>query len=338
MDMALTPEILVPRLGDYLVENGLLTTTQLNSALKQQEKERAQGKSIPIGQLLVEKGFITRTELDQAVTKQILMLQSRLKEANKSLERRVQERTEELEVAYQKLSELSELKANFVANISHELRTPLIHIKGYLDLFLSDQSLGLDDDTIRGLQVMQKSSERLEKLINDLIRFSTAETGNLSIQAKKFDLVRVSKQIIKDHAQFAQQKNIKLTLTCSDTWIYTDADKDRIQWVINQLVENAIKYTNNNGSVNLGLRLIEKFVSVIVEDTGIGFKPSQIDDIFEPFHQLDSSSRRKQGGTGLGLAIAKKIVEAHGSKFIVSSRPGEGSCFEFWLPVSSKSD
>src|SRR5512133_2223256 len=120
-DMSLTPEILVPRIGDALVEQHLLTPEQLANALQIQTQERARGNAMLIGQVLVENGFISQEHLNQAITQQILQLQGALQQANVTLEQRVKDRTRELEIAYEKLSELATLKANFVSNISHEL-------------------------------------------------------------------------------------------------------------------------------------------------------------------------------------------------------------------------
>ena len=121
----LTPEILVPRLGEYLVEKALITPTQLGLALRRQEELRNTEGTRPIGFLLVEMGFITQPVLDAATTEQLIQFRSALEDANEQLERRVRERTAELQSALQQLSSLNELKANLVANISHELRTPL---------------------------------------------------------------------------------------------------------------------------------------------------------------------------------------------------------------------
>jgi len=110
-------------------------------------------------------------------------------------------------------------------------------------------------------------------------------------------------------------------------------DPERIQWVINQLVENAIKYTEKEGEVCIRLVPGEKEVLISVMDSGIGIDPDKLDEIFEPFHQLDGSSTRKQGGTGLGLALVKKIIEAHNTKIGVFSTPEKGSRFEFHLKM-----
>lgn len=336
--MSLTPEILVPRLGEALISENLLRPDQLELALERQKLERAAGNSIPIGQLLVDMGFISRDDLDQAITRQILKLQSALQEANKNLELRVQQRTEELEVAYKKLSELNELKSNFIANVSHELRTPLTHIQGYIDLFLSGKEYSLSDEVKQGLLVMQHSTDRLNRLINDLIMFSAAEVGSLRISKSNLKIIRIAEKCIRIYQSPAKTKNISLELVAPDDEIEISADEDRIVWVINQLLDNAIKYTQNGGHVVLAIERDANDAVISVEDNGVGFDPGQINEIYEPFHQLDGSSKRKYGGTGIGLALVSRILDAHGSSISASSQPGKGSRFEFHLPIVMKMD
>lgn len=309
----------------------MLTSDQLMLALEAQKKARIEGQSPLLGQILVEMQFIDRVTLDRAVTSQILKLQTALQQANQTLERRVQERTAELEKAYQKLTELNKLKSNFVSNISHELRTPMTHVKGYIDLLLSNDFGELTPDQYQAIEVLKRASERLGRLIDDLILFSTAETSTISITKKEIDLEAIAREIIANNQSAAKQKMVRLVLDCKKEGLSAYADADRVQWVINQLIDNALKYTNPEGEVYL--RVVESpgGVMVSVIDTGIGIDPTKFDEIFEPFHQLDGSSTRKQGGTGLGLTLAKKIIEAHGSKLIVSSIPGKGSKFDFFL-------
>lgn len=128
----------MPRLGDYLVEKGLLSEEELARALEFQQQAQSDGEPKLIGQALVELGLISQEKLDQSITEQIFQLQSALRRANEELEDRVRERTSELEDALNRLSELNQLKSNFVANVSHELRTPLTHLRGYLELFEND--------------------------------------------------------------------------------------------------------------------------------------------------------------------------------------------------------
>ena len=139
--LRLSPEMLVPRLGDSLVHKGYLSEEGLQKALAYQQEQLAQGKTCLLGQALTELKLLPQAVLDQVVTEQIIQLRNALQAANRSLEERVQQRTAELQNALERLSELSQMKANFVSNISHELRTPLTHVKGYLELLVSE-SLG----------------------------------------------------------------------------------------------------------------------------------------------------------------------------------------------------
>ena len=314
-----------------MVEEGLLTAEQLTQALEAQKQSRLEGDSPLLGQILLEKGYIDKVTLDRAVTNQILKLQTALQQANQTLEKRVQERTAELEKAYQKLSELNKLKNNFVSNISHELRTPMTHVKGYVDLLLANDFGELNTDQRDAIGVLKRAAERLSRLIDDLILFSTAETSSIQITKQNFDLYTVAKEVIDRNLTLAGNKNIRLWLDCKKQPYYVFADPERVQWVINQLIDNAIKYTQSEGEVFLRITSNANNALVSVIDTGIGIDPSCYDEIFEPFHQLDGSSTRKQGGTGLGLTLVKKIIEAHGSKILVASVPGKGSKFDFLL-------
>ncbi|HSO28123.1 MAG TPA: histidine kinase dimerization/phospho-acceptor domain-containing protein, partial [Anaerolineales bacterium] len=173
----LSPEILVPRIGDSMVDRGFLTEAQLRQALDFQRTETAKGRQILVGQAMIELGFVSREILDSIVTERILQLQTALQSLNRQLEGRVQERTQELQRALQRVGELNQLKSNFIANISHELRTPLTHIKGYLDL-LVENSLGpLTEQQVDALAVIQRAETRLERLIEDLIQFSLESRG-----------------------------------------------------------------------------------------------------------------------------------------------------------------
>lgn len=332
--MALTPEILIPRLGDVLVEQGLLSSEDLDAALEEQKRMRASGQAPLIGQLLVEMGKIDRATMDQAITMQIIILQRALQESNEKLEQRVVERTAALQRAYEKLAELSKLKENFVSNISHELRTPLTHLKGYLDLMLASDFGPITVEQKKALDVMNRATDRLGRLIDDLILFSTSESGNIRLQVHPFDLVMQVNTVIKQNSTAAKQKNIHLWLSAVDPLPHVSGDPERIHWVINQLVDNALKYTEKDGEVCIKLTSGEQDVVVSVMDTGIGIDPEKIEEIFEPFHQLDGSSTRKQGGTGLGLALVRKIIEAHNTKIEVLSTPGQGSRFEFRLKAA----
>lgn len=332
-----TPEILVPKIGDYLIERGLIQPADLQQALRYQQEQAARGKPVLLGQALLELGLTNRETLDQAVTAQILQLQNALHVANQSLTERVQERTQELQHALERLSELNHLKSNFIANISHELRTPLTHIKGYLDI-LSDNGLGpLNSAQQEAIGVLRRAEERLERLIEDLIQFSLASRGELSLNLVATDLGRLVR-IAADRSRFkARSQEIELFAQLSEDLPSIRADEDKIGWVCFQLLDNAIKFTQPGGKIAIQATFDGSLVTLSVTDTGIGIPPERLPEIFEPFHQLDGSATRRYAGTGLGLAMVKRIIEAHGSQIQVRSAAGKGTRFEFSLPPAGAS-
>lgn len=328
----LTPEMLVPRMGDYLVQKGALTADDLQKTLDYQLEQNTKGNSMLLGQALIDLKLIERAELDQAVTEQILQLRSALQAANRTLERRVEERTAELQKALERVSELSQLKANFISNISHELRTPLTHIKGYIELMVTESLGAITEEQKHALQVSQQSTGKLESLIEDLIMVSLASRGELSIKQENIDIQRIANLAVKSFMGKAAERGIQLHGVIDEGIPLVQADSQKTAWVLQQLLDNGIKFTSSGGSVILSVkREGENLVTVSVTDTGIGIPPSQLSDIFEPFHQLDGSSTRRYGGTGLGLSLVRQIIEAHGSMLEVQSVEGRGTTFKFPL-------
>ncbi len=332
----LTPEMLVPRLGEALVRGGHITEFGLQKALAYQQEQIAHGATMLLGQALLDLKLIDRSTLDQAVTEQIIQLRSALQAANRTLERRVRERTAELEAALQRLSELNQMKANFVANISHELRTPLTHIKGYLELMVSDSLGPLTEEQRHGLQVSHKAADRLENLIDDLIMFSMAAHGELTLKQEPVDIRRLVNVAVRNAGQKAEERGVTLSVMAKDNVPSVQGDSEKIVWVLNQLLDNAIKFTPSGGRVVISLKEEStNLVMVTITDTGIGIPANRLQEIFEPFHQLDGSSTRRAGGTGLGLSLVRQIVEAHGSLLDVTSVEGRGTTFKFPLLVAS---
>lgn len=334
----LSPEMLVPRMGEYLIRKGLITAENLQKALNYQQEATAKGMPVLLGQALIELKLLERAELDQAVTEQIIQLRSALQMANRTLERRVEERTAELQKALERVSELSQLKSNFVANISHELRTPLTHIKGYVELLITESLGPLTEEQRHALQVSQQSTSRLESLIEDLIMGSLASRGEMSIKQESVDICRLANLAIKSHTPHAQERGVNLGASIDENVPLVQADSQKIAWVLHQLVDNGVKFTPSNGRVVVSIkREGGNLVMVSVTDTGIGIPAIRMGDIFEPFHQLDGSATRRYGGTGLGLALVRQIVEAHGSMLEVQSAEGHGSTFKFPLLAVAES-
>ncbi|MBA4379434.1 MAG: hypothetical protein C0393_01885 [Anaerolinea sp.] len=179
------PEILVPRLGEYLVQQGYIRADNLKQALAYQRKEQNNGRGILLGDALMELKMIDRQTLDQAITEQILQLRQGLADTYHHLESRVQERTAELQEALRKLSELDRLKADFIANLSHELRTPLLHIQGYIEMLVTGSLGRLNEEQKSALQASLPAIGQLAGLIDDLIQFSVAEYDEASAPAAR---------------------------------------------------------------------------------------------------------------------------------------------------------
>jgi signal transduction histidine kinase len=329
--------MLVPRMGEYLIQKGLITPENLQRALDYQQEEVAKGNRPMLGEALVALNLVQRSQLDEAVTEQIIQLRSALQAANRTLERRVEERTAELQKALERVSELSQLKSNFISNISHELRTPLTHIKGYLELLVSASLGAVTEEQRHALLVSQNSAGRLETLIEDLIMVSLAARGEMSISQESIDIRRVANLVVKSAAEKAEKRGVLLNTMIDEDVPSVQADSQKIAWVLNQLIDNGIKFTPSDGRVIVSVKCEgENLVIVAVTDTGIGIAPERQKDIFEPFHQLDGSSTRHYGGTGLGLSLVREIVEAHGSMIEVQSIEGRGSSFRFPLLAAAK--
>lgn len=328
----LKPEILVPRIGDYLIERGMITVSHLQQALQYQSSLRKTSPNVPlIGEILVEMGFISHDDLDKAITEHVLQLRAALLENNRRLDQRVNERTAELEKAMAKLSELNQLKANFVANISHELRTPMTHIKGYLELILGGDTGDIPEKQKGALLTIQRATNRLERLIEDLILFASADRDEMEVDLVPVDLRSLCAEKVEQAQSKAMGQNLLLTLQTGENYPHVLADREKIGWVIAQLLDNAIKFTPPGGEILAYLSQDKTTVTLSIQDTGIGIPAHRIDELFEPFHQLDSSSTRRYGGTGLGLSLAFRIIEAHDSAIDIMSEIGKGSNFSFTL-------
>jgi signal transduction histidine kinase len=334
MDVRIAPETLVPRLGDLLIERGLLLPDELANALDFQQQKIRAGSPCLIGQALIELGYTDQQSIDEVVTIQIFELQNKLERANEHLEQQVAERTEDLEEALEKLTELNQLKSNFISNMSHELRTPLTHIKGYLDL-MADHSLGpLTSPQEDAIIVLQRSENRLEQLIDDLLQFSLAAKGELDLNLQPLNIRKLVETYLSQNLRKAESKGIDLEINIADDLSEILADGDKMAWVISQLLDNALKFTPAGGRVDLDVIENASQVDFSVWDTGIGIPEKRLAEIFEPFHQLDGSVTRRYPGTGLGLAMAHQILRAHGVAIRVTSQLGAGTCFSFSFPAA----
>ncbi|MGD0174139.1 MAG: ATP-binding protein [Anaerolineales bacterium] len=343
LEEALTPppaapssmEELIPRLGDSLVAQKIITAQQLQQALDVQATDKSGGKPPRrVGQILIVMGVLKPEELDRAIAAMVVQLQTALQTSNRRLEDRVRERTVELSHALERLSELNQLKADFVANISHELRTPMTHIVGYIDLLADDTFGPVSPQQREALETLHRAAERLNGLIDDLIQFSDTSRGGITLNVQSVSLRDVIQEMLSRMMSKAQRGNVRIEIHLPSDLPPVHADGRKITWVISQLVDNGIKFTPSGGKVTLRAGGASDRVWVTVEDTGVGIPASRMNELFEPFHQLDGSITRRQGGTGMGLYLCKQIVEAHGSKITLQSKEGSGSMFLFDLPIA----
>jgi len=330
------PAAAIPKLGAFLLEQHLISEDQLGLALARQHEAEARGARQLLGQTLVELGYVNRETIDQAVNRQILELHAALTASNRQLEQRVEERTAELRRALERLSELNQLKANLISNVSHELRTPLAHIKGYTELMADGQLGGLNDEQTNALAVVRRATERLGRLIDDLIEFSSASRTGLALNLTPVVLTELFAEALDASREKAGKAGVLLTLEAADGLPRPLADRERLGWVVHQLLDNAIKFTPDGGRVTVRAAPEARAVLVEVSDTGIGIPRERIREVFEPFHQLDGSPTRRYGGTGLGLALVRLILDAHGAPLNVDSRVGEGTRITFTLPVEAR--
>lgn len=330
----LSPEVLVPRLGDLLIEEGYITRDDLKQALTHQRNMKASGKSVLVGQALIDLGMVNRGQLDKMVTQQIAQLQDALQNSNKDLERRVQERTRELQDALDRLTEMNRLKTDFISNMSHELRTPLAHMVGYIDL-MADETLGpLTEEQDQAVKVLRKSYRRLSSHIDNLLFLSFDTEGAMNLQVEATPLQTMIPKVLQEAQDKAVENNVELSKSMPADLPDALIDPDKCEWALTQLVDNAIKFNKPGGKVHISAERDGRRVLIAVADTGIGIPKDRIVEIFEPFFQLDSSSTRKYDGAGLGLTLAKRIIEAHGSKVNLESHVNSGTRIAFSLPLN----
>jgi signal transduction histidine kinase len=189
----------------------------------------------------------------------------------------------------------------------------------------------LEPEQGRAIGVMSRSADRLERLIEDLLMFSMQERGEVTLRLSSFNLKNSASDLLHRMAPKAEEKQIILFMESDSANPLVIADQEKITWVMAQLLENAIKFTPANGRVILRVTTEKPYYRITVEETGIGIPADKLQEIFEPFHQLDGSSTRRYGGTGLGLTLAHRIIEAHGSVITVASEVNKGTILEFLI-------
>jgi two-component system phosphate regulon sensor histidine kinase PhoR len=231
-----------------------------------------------------------------------------------------------------RLKQLERTREEFVANVSHELRTPLSLIKGYVETLL-DGARDNPEVAERFLKIIERNTQRLDLLIQDLLTISALESGRMKLTLQPVALRQLAEKIFSDLHAKAENKNVALINELPE--LSAGGDANRLDQVLANLVDNAIKYGYANGSVRVGGEIMDDGkLEIFVQDDGPGIPVESLDRVFERFYRVDKARSRDQGGTGLGLSIVKHIVHAHGGEVRCESELGKGATFFFTLPAS----
>ncbi len=290
--------------------------------------------------VLDEKGdLIEILSIGNDIT-QRLMAENKVKELNASLEKRVAQRTSELKSALIRAESADKIKSAFLATMSHELRTPLNSIIGFTGIVLQKMAGPLNAEQTKQLGMVQASARHLLALINDVLDISKIEAGQLTIQVANTNINHLINEVMVSLKPIAEKKGLILSSSIAKNLNIVTTDGRRLKQVLINLVNNAIKFTEQ-GTVNLSAKLqydeselnVKPSLKFCITDTGIGIKSSDIDQLFQPFHQIDSGLSRLHDGTGLGLAICKKLVNLMGGIISVKSEWGKGSEFIVTIPT-----
>lgn len=229
------------------------------------------------------------------------------------------------------LRRLQTVRQDFVANVSHELKTPITAIQGYSETLADDEAM--DPDTRRRFtRKIRDQVRRMSRLVEDLLTISKLESDEGELETKRLDLTSPLRDALEAVRPRAEDKGIELESSLPEDSVYVRGDPAGLRQIATNLLENAVKYTPEDGTVTLDVRRSDDRVVLTVEDTGIGIEPRKQDRIFERFYRVDSGRARSEGGTGLGLAIVKHLVLTMDGEIEVDSTPGQGSVFRVRLP------
>jgi two-component system phosphate regulon sensor histidine kinase PhoR len=229
-----------------------------------------------------------------------------------------------------RLERLEKVRQEFLSNVSHELRTPLAAILAYVET-LEDGAIDDAENNYRFLNVIRKNSERMQTLVEDILELSSIEAGNIRIESQEVHLKPIIEDVIESLAGRTEQNRVKIINEVAEN-VLVYADPKRLEQMLTNLIDNAIKFNRENGSVTITHESNETRDVINITDTGAGILPEHIPRIFERFYRVDRARSRDLGGTGLGLAIVKHLARAHGGEATVQSSYGVGSTFTIEFP------
>ncbi|MEM7674726.1 MAG: ATP-binding protein [Myxococcota bacterium] len=262
----------------------------------------------------------------------------------------IQEKNRELRTSYEQLRALDRMKSNFLAMISHELRTPLTSVIGYSEMLLEGMAGDLNDEQHGYINTIKDKGESLLELITSLLDMSKIEAGAMQLHLSAIDVPHLLEAASSYIVPQANKKKVQLQLRTSGELPEVNADVDKLRQCIVNLLSNAVKFTPEGGRIQLGAEVFrgirrygaeagrfgppeERFLRIVVRDSGIGIPEGHLNKIFNSFYQVDNTITREFGGTGLGLAIVKRFMEAHKGEVWVDSEQGRGTVFSLLIPL-----
>jgi two-component system, OmpR family, sensor histidine kinase ResE len=228
---------------------------------------------------------------------------------------------------------LEKLREDFIANVSHELRTPIAMLQGYSEALLDD--VGATEEERREMtKIIYEESQRMGRLVTDLLNLARLESGHMRLYKDVVQLNGMVERMTMKFSQVAKEKGIHLSFNTSlDDWAATELDEDRIEQVMTNLIDNAMRHTPEEGQVMVNVEQEKGYAKISVNDTGVGIPEEDLEYVFERFYKADKARTLGKGGTGLGLAIASNIIKAHGGEIYAESEVGVGTSFIFLLPL-----
>lgn len=234
--------------------------------------------------------------------------------------------------AKNKAEEASNLKAHFISNISHELKTPINVILCAIQLIELKNLKNNHDNEKKNISIVKDNCYRLIRLISNIIDIEKAELNDLKLNLENNNIVTLTEDIVMSVIPYAEKKNLNLIFDTDEEEVMIDIDAIKIERVILNLLSNSIKFSKENGYIGVKISSLDKYVSIVVEDNGLGIAKEELTNIFERFRQVDNSLTRKNEGSGIGLSIVKSLVELHGGEITVQSELNKGTRFIVKLP------
>jgi two-component system, OmpR family, phosphate regulon sensor histidine kinase PhoR len=232
------------------------------------------------------------------------------------------------------LKRVDQIRRDFVANVSHELRTPLSILRGYIETLL-DSPKTSREELARILQIMERHSKRLGLLVDDLLSLAQLEFSSANLEIGEMHLSELFDHVLRDWKERLAGKNLRLIVDLSPDMPPIRADETRLQEVLYNLLENAVKYSRESGEIHLQAAPRGPEIVISVSDNGIGISKDDLPRIFERFYRADKARGREFGGTGLGLSIVKHIAQLHGGRVEAESEPGKGTLIRVLIPTAA---